>query len=174
MNWDTLVIGSGIGGLTAAAALAREGQRVLVLEQHDILGGMTQTFARQGFSFGTGLHYLTGVTAPGDDEARFARLLNTLGEMMMKDFKENRTTILVIDEAQLLSPTNFEEVRLLLNYQFNDRFLLNLLLIGQPELRGIVKRIEQLDSRIAIRYHLGPLGFDEMIGLALETARKLA
>lgn len=90
-------------------------------------------------------------------------LLNTLGEMMMKDFKENRTTILVIDEAQLLSPTNFEEVRLLLNYQFNDRFLLNLMLIGQPELRGIVKRIEQLDSRIAIRYHLGPLGFDEMM-----------
>ncbi|HQK49413.1 MAG TPA: AAA family ATPase [Syntrophales bacterium] len=90
-------------------------------------------------------------------------LLNTLGEMMMKDFKEGRTTVLVIDEAQLLSPTNFEEVRLLLNYQFNDRFLLNLLLIGQPELRGIVRRIEQLDSRIAIRYHLGPLGIDEMM-----------
>jgi general secretion pathway protein A len=90
-------------------------------------------------------------------------LLNALGEMMMKDFKENRVTILVIDEAQLLSPTNFEEVRLLLNYQFNDRFLLNLLLIGQPELRGIIKRIEQLDSRIAIRYHLGPLSFDEMV-----------
>jgi general secretion pathway protein A len=89
-------------------------------------------------------------------------LLNTLGEMMMKDFKENRTTILVIDEAQLLSPTNFEEVRLLLNYQFNDRFLLNLLLIGQPELRGIIKRIEQLDSRIAIRYHLSPLAPEEM------------
>ena len=90
-------------------------------------------------------------------------LLNTLGEMMMRDFRENRTTILVIDEAQLLSPTNFEEVRLLLNYQFNDRFLLNLLLIGQPELRGIIKRIEQLDSRIAIRYHLGPLSLDEMV-----------
>jgi general secretion pathway protein A len=90
-------------------------------------------------------------------------LLNALGEMMMKDFRENKVTILVIDEAQLLSPTNFEEVRLLLNYQFNDRFLLNLLLIGQPELRGIIRRIEQLDSRIAIRYHLGPLGFDEMV-----------
>jgi len=89
-------------------------------------------------------------------------LLNALGEMMMQDFRENRTTILVIDEAQLLSPTNFEEVRLLLNYQFNDRFLLNLLLIGQPELRGIIRRIEQLDSRIAIRYHLGPLGPEEM------------
>jgi general secretion pathway protein A len=90
-------------------------------------------------------------------------LLNVLGEMMMKDFKENKATILVIDEAQLLSSTNFEEVRLLLNYQFNDRFLLNLLLIGQPELRGIIQRIEQLDSRIAIRYHLGPLGFEDMV-----------
>jgi general secretion pathway protein A len=90
-------------------------------------------------------------------------LLNGLGEMMMKDFKENRVTILVIDEAQLLSPTNFEEVRLLLNYQFNDRFLLNLLLIGQPELRGIITRIEQLDSRIAIRYHLGPLSLEDMV-----------
>ncbi len=54
-------------------------------------------------------------------------------------------------------------MRLLLNYQFNDRFLLNLLLIGQPELRGIIKRIEQLDSRIAIRYHLGPLSLEDMV-----------
>ncbi len=80
MNWHTIIIGSGIGGLTAAAALAREGQRVLVLEQHDTLGGMTQTFKRQGFSFGTGLHYLTGVTAPGGGQARFTRLLNSLGD----------------------------------------------------------------------------------------------
>ncbi len=80
MSWDTIVIGAGIGGLVAAAALAREGQRVLVLEQHDILGGMTQTFARQGYRFGTGLHYLTGVTAPGGGAGRFARLLNAIGD----------------------------------------------------------------------------------------------
>lgn len=80
MSWDAIVIGSGIGGLTAAAALARQGQRVLVLEQHDILGGMTQTFARQGYRFGTGLHYLTGVMAPGGGEGRFAQLLNAIGD----------------------------------------------------------------------------------------------
>ena len=80
MNWHTLVMGSGIGGLTAAAALAHEGQRVLVLEQHDVPGGMTQTFTRQGFRFGTGLHYMTGVTAPDGGPGRFARLLNTLGD----------------------------------------------------------------------------------------------
>ena len=80
MSWDTVVIGSGIGGLTAAAALAREGQRVLVLEQHDILGGMTQTFERQGFHFTTGLHYLTGVTTLDGGEGSLARLLNGLGD----------------------------------------------------------------------------------------------
>ncbi len=80
MSWHAIVIGSGIGGLTAAAALAHAGRRVLVLEQHDILGGMTQTFTRQGFRFGTGLHYLTGVIAPGGGPGRFATLLHTLGD----------------------------------------------------------------------------------------------
>ncbi len=90
-------------------------------------------------------------------------LLNQLGDMMMQDFRESRTTLLVVDEAQLMSPACFEEVRLLLNYQFNDRFLLNLLLIGQPELRHIVKRIEQLDSRIAVRFHLSPFTADDTV-----------
>lgn len=63
--WDTIVLGSGIGGLTAAAALARCGQRVLVLEQHGVAGGLTQTFQRHDWSFATGVHYVSGVDAPG-------------------------------------------------------------------------------------------------------------
>lgn len=55
---ETIVIGSGIGGLTAAAALSKCGHRVTVLEQHHALGGMTQTFVRDGFSFNVGVHYL--------------------------------------------------------------------------------------------------------------------
>ena len=46
-TFDAIVIGSGIGGLTAAAALAKCGRRVLVLEQHTQLGGLTQTFKRR-------------------------------------------------------------------------------------------------------------------------------
>jgi phytoene dehydrogenase-like protein len=45
--WDTIVIGSGISGLVAAAALAKRGRRVLGLEQHHTAGGLTQTFTRQ-------------------------------------------------------------------------------------------------------------------------------
>jgi choline dehydrogenase-like flavoprotein len=80
MDWDAIVIGSGIGGLTAAAALARCDQRVLVLEQHFALGGMTQTFERQGFRFGTGLHYIGGVGPQSGAAGSFGRLLGWLGD----------------------------------------------------------------------------------------------
>jgi len=59
-GWDAIVIGSGIGGLSAAAALARDGKRVLVLECHAQLGGLTQTFERNGYRFNVGVHYIGG------------------------------------------------------------------------------------------------------------------
>lgn len=76
--WDTLVLGSGIGGLTAAVALARRGQRVLVLEQHRTAGGQTQTFKRQGWSFATGVHYIGGVGPHVGPGGQFGRLLGWL------------------------------------------------------------------------------------------------
>ena len=57
-SFDTLVIGSGAGGLTTAALLALEGQRVLVLERHAVLGGCLQSFTRKGFEWDVGLHYM--------------------------------------------------------------------------------------------------------------------
>jgi len=62
--WDTIIIGSGSGGLTAAVALARAGQRVLVLEQHYLPGGFCQSFSLSGFRFSPGVHYLGGL-GPG-------------------------------------------------------------------------------------------------------------
>lgn len=51
---DAVVIGSGVGGLTAAALLAKAGKRVLVVEQHDQAGGCTHTFENRGFEFDVG------------------------------------------------------------------------------------------------------------------------
>ena len=76
--WDTIVIGSGIGGLSAAAALARCGQRVLVLEQHRVAGGLTQTFTRQDWSFATGVHYVSGVGPDPGPDGQLGRLLQWL------------------------------------------------------------------------------------------------
>jgi len=57
-DFDTIVIGSGAGGLTTAALLALDGQRVLVLERHSTLGGCLHSFEREGFEWDVGLHYM--------------------------------------------------------------------------------------------------------------------
>jgi len=65
-TWDAVVIGSGIGGLTAAVLLARHGgKRVLVLERHYVAGGFTHTFRRPGYEWDVGVHYIGEVTDPG-------------------------------------------------------------------------------------------------------------
>src|SRR5215472_18223681 len=63
--YDAIVIGSGIGGLTAAAMLARHGGRkVLVLERHYTAGGFTHVFRRPGYEWDVGVHYIGRVNSP--------------------------------------------------------------------------------------------------------------
>lgn len=72
--WDYVVIGSGIGGMAAAAMLSKLGRRVLVLEQHNIPGGFTQMFKRPGYRWDVGVHIvgeMSDLSYPG-------RLLHTL------------------------------------------------------------------------------------------------
>lgn len=89
------------------------------------------------------------------------KCLQALNDKMLENMKGNRETILIVDEAQLLDESTFEEIRLLLNFQLNDRFLMTIILLGQPELRDKIRGIEQLDQRIAIRYHLRPFSREE-------------
>jgi general secretion pathway protein A len=99
---------------------------------------------------------------PADTDSK-SDILDLLNERMLENMMQDKITLLIIDEAQLIFRDTFEEIRLLLNFQLNDRFLLTLVLFGQPELRGIVKGVKQLNQRIAIRYHLNPLSFDETV-----------
>ena len=63
-KYDTIIIGSGMGSLTTAAILAKEGQKVLVLERHYTAGGFTHVFKRKGFEWDVGIHYIGEVQRP--------------------------------------------------------------------------------------------------------------
>ena len=61
MSYDIIIIGSGLGGLTAGAKLAKEGKKVLLVEQHDRPGGCATTFFRKDFTMEVGLHEMDGL-----------------------------------------------------------------------------------------------------------------
>ena len=85
-------------------------------------------------------------------------LVHMLNDVLYRTYRAGRDTVVIVDEAQLIDDEAiFEELRLLVNFQTDDRFLMTLLLIGSSELREKVRRIRHLDQRIAIRYHLNAL-----------------
>ena len=57
-SYDTIIIGSGMGGLATAALLSKQGQKVLVLERHYTAGGFTHVFKRKGYEWDVGIHYI--------------------------------------------------------------------------------------------------------------------
>jgi general secretion pathway protein A len=99
------------------------------------------------------------------------RISYSLEQYQQKDFIDKLTsylltadrvghrTVLIIDEAQNLSPEALEQIRLLTNLETGDHKLLQIILVGQPELNKLLKRnnLRQLSQRITARYHLLPL-----------------
>jgi UDP-N-acetylglucosamine 2-epimerase len=76
---------------------------------------------------------------------------------------QNRRALLVIDEAQNLNPAAIEELRMLSNFQYGNRALLQSYLVGQPELRDVLRapNLEQLRQRIIASCHIGPMDVEE-------------
>jgi general secretion pathway protein A len=101
-----------------------------------------------------------GINSP--DNPTKPKLLRDLNERLYENMKKEKDTVIIIDEAQAIQDLKtFEELRLLLNFQLNNRFLLTLILIGQPELREKIDELKQLKQRLAIRFHLNPLGLND-------------
>lgn len=84
---------------------------------------------------------------------------------LLKNHQQGKQTLLIIDEAQHLQPAVLEQLRLLTNLETNSRKLLQVILIGQPELQQLLQRtdLRQLAQRITARYHLMPLTEDEVV-----------
>ncbi len=89
--------------------------------------------------------------------------IDALNRFLLGAYAQGRNNVLVVDEAQNLSAEVLEQLRLLTNLETSEKKLLQIVLIGQPELREMLARpeLEQLAQRVIARYHLGPLGAAE-------------
>jgi type II secretory pathway predicted ATPase ExeA len=100
-----------------------------------------------------------------DDAGRYRHgILEGINAKLYELFEAGKRPVLIIDEAQLIpGKATFEELRLLTNFQLDDRNLLALVLIGQTELRERLDRRQYrpLRQRIGMQYHLGPLDGEE-------------
>ncbi|MCM0082397.1 AAA family ATPase [Geomonas sp. Red32] len=101
-----------------------------------------------------------GISAEGGEIRDLHQALNTF---LLEENRCGRTVVLVIDEAQNLSVEVMEQIRLISNLETESDKLIQIVLVGQPELRTLLSRSElrQLDQRITVRYHLKPMGFED-------------
>ncbi len=111
----------------------------------------------------------------GDHKNKLA-LINALNEFLLQENELGRNIVLIIDEAQNLKPSQLEQIRLLSNIETEKFKLLQIILVGQPELLDKLKlpSLRQLNQRVAVRYHILPLEkheIGEYISYRLKTAR---
>jgi general secretion pathway protein A len=91
-------------------------------------------------------------------------MLNELNKFLLDQLRHKNNVVLIIDEAQNLRPNLLEQIRLLSNLETEKEKLLQIVLVGQPELKQKLasRELVQLRQRIAIRYHILPLSKDEV------------
>ena len=139
----------GCGKTTLSRALIQR----LEVERYEI--GLLTNPSWTAVEFLSEILYQLGVES---EEKTKPELLHRLNEVFFNNYRTGRESVIIIDEAQLVADDAvFEELRLLMNFQTDDRFLVTILLIGSPELTAKVRRLKHLDQRIAIRYHLNTL-----------------
>lgn len=90
-------------------------------------------------------------------------ILDALNDYLLRENQAGRTVVLVIDEAQNLTPQVLEQVRLLSNLETEGDKLIQIVLVGQPELGVLLDRpdLRQLNQRIVVRYHLRPIDAED-------------
>jgi general secretion pathway protein A len=103
-----------------------------------------------------------GIDYPPEDSS-IKKLTDVLNRYLLEAYAQGRRTVLIIDEAQNLSADVLEQVRLLTNLETATQKLLQIILIGQPELRTLLARddMRQLSQRVTARYHLEPISLEE-------------
>ena len=102
-----------------------------------------------------------------------SQVLLRLNQWLLERYRAGETAVLIVDEAQNLSPEVLEEIRLLTNLETSTEKLLQIVLTGQPELEEKLKvpSLRQLRQRITLRCRTGPLSLEETFGYVAERLR---
>jgi general secretion pathway protein A len=100
----------------------------------------------------------------GDPPRQKLALVEAIGGRLRDLHRNARRPVLVVDEAQLASPSLLEEIRLLTNFEDRQDKHLHVVLLGQPELRERVRKRPQIDQRVSLRFHVEPMERDDVRG----------
>ena len=115
MSYDAIIIGAGLGGLTAGAKLAKEGKEVLLIEQHNVPGGCATTFKRKDLKIEVGLHVIDGLD-DGDPKLKLFEELGVLDNMEFKRVPEFYR--FVKPGVDMTIPDNYEQAIRVLTERF--------------------------------------------------------
>lgn len=120
---------------------------------------ITNTFISSKDLFCTILEDLEVEYNPGSK----ARLLSRLNEYLIDQLQQDKNVVLIVDEAQNLTPSVLEEIRMLSNLETDNEKLIQIIFLGQPELKKklAMPKLEQLRQRVAVYFHLTPLTPEE-------------
>lgn len=156
-HWDAIVIGSGVGGMTAAAFLATNGKRVLVLEQHSVLGGSSHVFRRKKqWEFDVGMHYVGDCGSDGQ-MPRIFRSLGLEGRMEFLPMEPTGFDTIVFPDVSVKVPVGW------------DNYLANLIQAFPKEEKNLRKFVKIVSSvGFAIDRSRSPASLANMAKMAFD------
>jgi len=152
-------------GFTVVTGEVGTGKTILVQTLLSKLDGNTKTAYLFNPMMGSTdfLHYICQDLGLKSQKKSKGQYLFQLHKFLMSCYSKNETVVLIVDEAHKLDPKLLEEVRLLTNLETSKNKLLQVILIGQPELSEIMEKPEfrQLKQRVSLRYHVQPLNKED-------------